>query len=285
MIRRRGGSAPAVLVGALTLGALVGCGSGTVTVEKTAVPPPSATPVAATKAPAAHRSTHHLNNPAQQPDPSVTAYCNQVPLGHACHAVTAAPEDPNVSPQRNCDTNIVANSHTSCGLAENAFYEYYKAHSAGTTKGTSITVHSPTTGKDYELGCEASKGLIGCISTPTSDFIFVTFPEAAINVYTDAQATAYAQSHNVGNPGAPASSNSTPTPSEPTPPSRPESGGSSSADEVGSYSHAGDQAFCEEHQCIGDFEGEGGYVVECSDGTYSHAGGISGSCSHHGGNR
>jgi hypothetical protein len=29
---------------------------------------------------------------------------------------------------------------------------------------------------------------------------------------------------------------------------------------------------------------EPGYIVECGDGSYGHAGGISGSCSSHGGN-
>jgi hypothetical protein len=54
-------------------------------------------------------------------------------------------------------------------------------------------------------------------------------------------------------------------------------------DEVGSSSHAGDAKFCEEHTCEGDFTGEDGTIVECGDGDYSHAGGISGACSFHGG--
>ena len=54
-------------------------------------------------------------------------------------------------------------------------------------------------------------------------------------------------------------------------------------DEPGSTSHAGDEKFCEEHECEGAFDTEPGAVVECSDGTWSHAGGISGACSHHGG--
>jgi len=57
----------------------------------------------------------------------------------------------------------------------------------------------------------------------------------------------------------------------------------SPTEDVGSSSHAGDAQFCSSHQCIGDFTGEGGTIVRCSDGAYSHAGGISGSCSHHGG--
>lgn len=56
-------------------------------------------------------------------------------------------------------------------------------------------------------------------------------------------------------------------------------------DEVGSASHAGDAEFCDEHHCIGDFTTEDGTVVECADGTYSHAGGLDGACSDHGGER
>jgi hypothetical protein len=265
------------------LAAATGCGGGTVTTEKASEPPTSSTPVVKTSGTlGAHRTTHHLNNPAQQRDPSVTAYCNEVPVGHACRASTAAPEDPNVSPQRNCDTNIVANSNTSCGLAENAFYEYYQAHETG-TKEVPLMVHSSTTGKDYELGCSPSKGLIACVSSPTSAGIFLDFPEVAISKYTDAQARAYASTHNVGHPGRPAAERQ--AQAETTETTFHNNGSASSGkDEVGSYSHAGDQTFCEEHECIGDFEGENGYVVECSDGSYSHAGGVSGSCSHHGGN-
>jgi hypothetical protein len=76
-------------------------------------------------------------------------------------------------------------------------------------------------------------------------------------------------------------------PSESSKPSEGEASGGSSGekDEVGSSSHATDSEFCNEHTCIGSFESEGGTIVECSDGTYSHAGGISGSCSHHGGEK
>jgi hypothetical protein len=43
---------------------------------------------------------------------------------------------------------------------------------------------------------------------------------------------------------------------------------------------------CDGNPCIGDWQKEaadGGTVVECSDGTWSHAGGLRGACSHHGG--
>jgi hypothetical protein len=44
-------------------------------------------------------------------------------------------------------------------------------------------------------------------------------------------------------------------------------------------------AFCSYFACEGEFSTEPGYIVECADGTFGHAGGISGSCSSHGGNR
>lgn len=52
---------------------------------------------------------------------------------------------------------------------------------------------------------------------------------------------------------------------------------------VGSYDHSGDAAFCAVNQCEGNFYNEPGYIVQCNDGTYSHAGGIQGACSYHGG--
>jgi hypothetical protein len=280
----------AISLGTLIVG-LAGCGSGTATTEENT--PLSAEAAATTdnQAKATPKESKYagLANPAQHPDPSVTAYCNEVPMGHACHAVTTTPSDPNESPQRNCDPNIVANSNTSCAFAENAFYEAYRSldfeHST-----FAIEAYSPATHKDYELFCQHSaRLLIGCTSSPLSDGIYVSFSQAALVAYTEAQAHAYAASGKPGNPPPPAANN----PSNESKSSQPEEskseggeGNESSgegADEVGSSSHATDARFCAEHECIGNFTTEDGTVVECSDGTYSHAGGISGACSDHGG--
>ena len=44
--------------------------------------------------------------------------------------------------------------------------------------------------------------------------------------------------------------------------------------------------FCGYFNCIPSFwTSTNGYVDECTDGTYSHSGGVSGACSHHGGER
>ncbi len=96
------------VISLLTVVLLTGCASTTTTEEKT---PPATEPAATTTKSAATATPKEsryagLTNPAQHPDPSVTAYCNEVPMGHACHAVTTTPSDPNESPQRNCDPNI-----------------------------------------------------------------------------------------------------------------------------------------------------------------------------------
>ena len=75
-------------------------------------------------------------------------------------------------------------------------------------------------------------------------------------------------------PSAPATTAATATSSAPTAPA---------IEGVGSLSHATDAEFCGMNTCIGNFTGEGGTIIQCVDGTYSHAGGISGACSRHGG--
>jgi hypothetical protein len=44
------------------------------------------------------------------------------------------------------------------------------------------------------------------------------------------------------------------------------------------------ERFCSKHRCIGDWQNARGYRVQCADGAYSFSGGVSGSCSGHGGN-
>jgi hypothetical protein len=44
-----------------------------------------------------------------------------------------------------------------------------------------------------------------------------------------------------------------------------------------------DPGFCDTHTCIPNYDNGNGSLVQCSDGTYSHSGGIQGACSHHGG--
>ncbi|HXA27982.1 MAG TPA: hypothetical protein VN193_04470 [Candidatus Angelobacter sp.] len=54
---------------------------------------------------------------------------------------------------------------------------------------------------------------------------------------------------------------------------------------TGSYIYSPPGGFCSYFSCIANFPNGHGYVMQCTDGMFSKSGGISGSCSYHGGNR
>ena len=159
-----------------------------------------------------------------------------------------------------CAEEVRAGTHTTCQFAENVRAVFASAKESGGVPPADVGTYSPVTRRYYKLKCVliADGTTVECRSG-TAEVVFPIQGEPA--------------SAHEGPP------TSTPEPSE-------ESGGSGTEegeDEVGSSSHAGDAKFCSEHECIGSFTTEEGHVVECSDGSYSHAGGISGACSHHGG--
>jgi hypothetical protein len=265
-----------------------GCGASGRTITTTVTTKEVAHHAPPAGMPSTHRSSVRLNNPAQPPVPDAAILCNEVKVGHACETGTIAPSDPNQYRQRNCDTNIVANSAASCAFAENVFYEYYKSAQEATNSG-SVNVHSPTTGKEYSVFCSLLEGLIACTGEPAATGIYVSFPARAISEYTPAQAAAYAASRDVGHSAtvAPTSApeeepeSKSEDESEPESSAEPESSGGSEG--PGSLSHAEDSTFCSNHECIANFPNGNGTVVKCSDGTWSHSGGLSGACSDHGG--
>ncbi len=273
---------------------VAGCaGTNTVT-ERAAAGLPSSTSSTVAPEATARRlpsGTPAPNNPAQRANPQATVGCDEVPVGHACRATTTAPSDPNQSRQRNCDTNIVANAATSCGLAENAFYEYYRSGGAGDEE--SIMVHSPATGKDYELSCDRREGLVACTGSPLSTDIYTSFPQAAVDAYTPAQANAYERSRDIGHPGLPASkriaesgSGSGVEPEAESP--EPESAESEPSEEPsectnGTYVNSSGNTVCRPEES--ESGPPPGATAECGDGTYSFSEHHSGTCSSHEGVR
>jgi hypothetical protein len=192
---------------------------------------------------------------SSKPAPSVPPVA---PPAVAAHA-TAHPASPAFT---HCDQNITVGPHTTCGFADNVFKAYAKALTPGADSGPeSVEATSPATGQSYNVTCPVTAG--GTIVTCSGG----SGAKVRFSVWA-------AQVYNQPTPASPPSTIKSATP-EP----------SGEEDEVGSANHAGDSKFCEEHQCIGSFTSEEGTVVECSDGTYSHAGGISGACSHHGGEK
>ncbi|HET6871034.1 MAG TPA: hypothetical protein VFH80_34300 [Solirubrobacteraceae bacterium] len=74
------------------------------------------------------------------------------------------------------------------------------------------------------------------------------------------------------------------TPPPPPPPTTsPSTNPSPAVEGPGSYSHTTDSQFCATHVCIANFPNGRGYIVQCTDGEWSHSGGLQGACSDHGG--
>jgi hypothetical protein len=160
---------------------------------------------------------------------------------------------------RHCDANVLAGSHASCAFAENTFDAYAQALHGKSSSGSTYHVEakSPATGRSYSMNCHTSSSAGGIVTCAGASNALVRFPLSAARAYR--------------------SPTSPPTPGSEAP------APTGQTDRIGSSSHTGDTQFCSEHQCIGSFMTEGGTVVKCADETYSHAGGISGACSHHGG--
>jgi hypothetical protein len=207
-------------------------------------------------------SKHNTTTTTNEAPPPSTPATTSTHAGHATHLPGASVR---------CDQNISVNSHTTCGFADNVFRAYASTLHSSTTGGIDHDVEatSPATGQTYTVKCRGHSANSGtesiAICTDASNAV-VRFPVIAAQEYTK--------------PSKPEAHGGQQTPSAP---SGSEEGGEE--DRVGSSSHATDAKFCSEHECIGSFQTEGGTIVECSDGTYSHAGGISGACSHHGGEK
>jgi hypothetical protein len=151
-----------------------------------------------------------------------------------------------------CAGEVRAGAHTSCQFAEAVHSAFTQLESTDGVPPAEVKAYSPVTKQHYSLQCVliASRTDAEC----TTGTAVVSFP--------------------LHGKEAP----------KPEGTETPRSEGTEEGeDKVGSSTHAGDTKFCSEHQCIGSFTTEGGTVVECSDGTFSHAGGIQGACSHHGG--
>lgn len=174
----------------------------------------------------------------------------------------SAAHTPTLSKFSRCDANItVKEQTTTCAFAQNVFYAYWQSDSS-----PFIQAYSPTTGTSYRVTCVRATSRVGC---STRDGARVRFSTASVDRYTAAQASAYADSHDVGATSTSAASTPhAPAPAQPPPPPQPP---------------ASSDDFCATHDCIPNYDNGNGTTVQCSDGSYSHSGGIRGACSHHGG--
>jgi hypothetical protein len=89
-----------------------------------------------------------------------------------------------------CGRDVEARAGTtSCAFAQNVFYEFYEA-----SPEREFPVYSPTTGATYSMSC-AVESVVTCTGGNGAE---VRFPMSAVRAYTEADARAYANSHDLG---------------------------------------------------------------------------------------
>lgn len=167
-----------------------------------------------------------------------------------------------------CDANItVKAATTTCAFAQNVFYAYWNAG------GSDFQAYSPVSERSYDVRCSGGS-IIACSA---GDGAEVRFSAHAVTLYDEAQADAYAASHDLGPPAA----------ADETHDNARYDG--SDEDEYVDRQYGDDVGYedgdgvTEPGENIPYYDEGRGYRVQCADGTYSQSGGIQGACSHHGG--
>jgi hypothetical protein len=99
---------------------------------------------------------------------------------------------------QNCGTGVHATQALSCPLANNVFYEYFKA-TQNSGNGTTLSAWSPATKQYYSVSCTPAAGLVKCMIAGTSDpHAEVDLTQAALGAYTPQQASSYAAHAELG---------------------------------------------------------------------------------------
>jgi hypothetical protein len=164
-------------------------------------------------------------------------------------------EPAEASTSKSCGRQVRAGAQASCPFAEKVYAAFVKQEQSHGFPPAQVAAHSAVDSREYRLQCVqiAERTLVECA---TGNAV-IYFPLPGKEPFKQ-QSPRQASESNEG-------------------------GQKEGEDRPGSNSHAGDTRFCEEHRCIAYFTTENGTVIECSDGTYSHGGGIRGACSDNGG--
>jgi hypothetical protein len=195
-----------------------------------------------------HNRASSSSSPAAAAPPAATTQ-STTSASSTSTSSTQQPAAPSAVPKSGRCGDITVNQHTSCAFAQVVVTEY-DAHPSAT-----FLAHSPVTGLNYTMHCRQAQGVVACDDNSTSTLAFSGPPPASASQPPAASST---------------------TPATPTQSAQ-------SVEGPGSFSHATDAEFCSTHQCIENFPNGAGYIVQCTDGEWSHSGGRSGACSDHGG--
>jgi hypothetical protein len=189
-----------------------------------------------------------------------------------------------VTPHTMCDPNIrIRTATTTCPFAENTFFAFW-AHEM--EPALPLIAYSPAAHRSFALDCTTAADPIVCVDSTAAE---VTFSHAAVDAYELPQAQRFAAVHHIaadllpwnGDDGPDA----VPTPDDPAPSTQVAPDEGSTPQDEGSQPRAlvPDTSSTPPGGEIPNYDEGNGYRVQCTDGTYSHSGGIQGACSHHGG--
>jgi hypothetical protein len=90
---------------------------------------------------------------------------------------------------------LSASPGNTCVVANNTFYEYFKASSGDPTQTESVSVWSPDDKQYYSLDCTPGEGVVDCTGPAGGD---IRFTQGSITNYDDSQAAAYAAKGTLG---------------------------------------------------------------------------------------
>jgi hypothetical protein len=176
------GVAPAVAVVAALVVAGCGSSSSTTIIKTTAIPPAQ---TVTTKSPPPTRTvTQQTVTEVQPPAQTVTQPSDR----NGCNcSVSDLPVQ--------CGAGLAASGGITCTLAENAFYEYWRASGGDPSATENVSAWSAQDGRYYLLGCGSGDGVVDCSDASGTD---VRFTQSDVPAYTSAQAAAYAASGKLG---------------------------------------------------------------------------------------
>lgn len=137
-----------------------------------------------------HSGSAHAGTPATSAANNASTVANPAPGTTGSAASGSLPQ--------NCGTGIDTTQNLSCGLANNVFYEYYKAIQNG-GNGTALSAWSSTTKQYYSVSCSPGAGIVKCAVSGTSNpNAEVDLTQSALGAYSSQQASSYAANADLG---------------------------------------------------------------------------------------
>ncbi len=133
------------------------------------------------------------------PDEEIPSHTGSPPAAPDSDADQQQPLPSSSKGTKACGNLTVSATSTTCGFANNVFYEYWTATDRGARHVDQISAYSDRLGKWLEVACavEETPAGGGAVSCATDAGAGIWIPYRALAEYTQAAADAYAASHKV----------------------------------------------------------------------------------------